>query len=402
MTLRFPVACLLASVLAVPAAAVAQVVTQPPAAPATDAAKTAQASDTPAEQEPAAPAPEVVAQSSDSGVAEMFRLNGYSSFEFEKQLGDKGKGDPNGSFDADLFDLVLNFTPHPRLRISSDLTWEHGAASEDGRGNVAVEYAFAEVTGRDWLRLRAGKMFTAFGIYNEIHTAKPAFLSVKEPLATNKNDKFGSAGRFYPRWQAGIAVLGDAHFSTVNLDYIVQLSNGEQSATNPFEEDDNKTKAVTARVRVRPTQQITVGASLYTDRLTEYDDEGEPTGGSTRLLSYGAQLTWAPADFGLELEYVGGYVDASDKPKQKRNALTAMVSYRFQDRYTPYFRYEWLDPDSGVSDDTAQLFIYGINVRLVKALYLKGDFDTVKAGANNRRFKGQGYTELKLAATVGF
>ena len=52
-------------------------------------------------------------------------------------------------------------------------------------------------------------MFTGFGIYNEIHTAKPAFLTVKEPQATNKNNKFGSVLRFYPRWGAGLAVVGD-------------------------------------------------------------------------------------------------------------------------------------------------------------------------------------------------
>ena len=38
-------------------------------------------------------------------------VNGYSSFEFEKQLENEGEGggDPNSSFDADLFDLVFNF-----------------------------------------------------------------------------------------------------------------------------------------------------------------------------------------------------------------------------------------------------------------------------------------------------
>lgn len=118
-------------------------------------------------------------------------INGYSSFEYEKLLGDEGKGDPNGSFDADLFDLVLNITPTDRLRIASDITFEHGAASEDNRGNVAVEYAFGEYTVMNALRFRASKMFTPFGIYNEIHTAKPAFLTVKEPLSTNKNHKFG-------------------------------------------------------------------------------------------------------------------------------------------------------------------------------------------------------------------
>ncbi len=335
-------------------------------------------------------------------ISDMFRLNGYTAFEFENRFGDKGKGDPNASFDADELDLVFNFTPSERLRVSTDLSWEHGPATEDGRGNVAMEYAFAEVTAKDWLKVRGGKMLTAFGIYNEIHAAKPAFLSVKEPFATNKNDSFGSAIRFYPRWQAGLAVLGNAHFSSVNLDYVVQLSNGEQSATNPFEEDNNKSKAVTARVRVHPTQKITVGASLYTDKLTEYDDNGEDTGGRTRLLSYGAQLQWVPFDLGFEFEYVRGSIDPSQAAKQNRSALSAMAYYTFRERFTPYFRYEWLDPDASVTGDNAQYFIYGVNVRILKALFLRADLDTVKAGANNTRFKGQGFTELKALASVGF
>src|SRR5215208_2046366 len=108
-------------------------------------------------------------------VTDFVRINGYTSVEFEKTLGEAGRGDHSGSFDADGFDLVLNFTPSHRLRVAADLTWEHGPATEDGRGNVAVEYAFPEYYASDLLKVRAGKMFTNFGIYNEIHTAKPAF-----------------------------------------------------------------------------------------------------------------------------------------------------------------------------------------------------------------------------------
>jgi len=359
MTYRIPMACLLGSVLLWPAAASAQ-------------------------------------------ISDMFRLNGYTAFEFEKMLGDKGKGDPNGSFDADELDLVFNFTPSPHLRVSTDLSWEHGPATEDGRGNVAMEYAFAEVTAKDWLKVRAGKMLTAFGIYNEIHAAKPAFWTVKEPLSTNKNDSFGSEMRFYPRWQAAIAVLGNVHFSTMNLDYVAQLGNGEQSSTNPFEEDDNKSKSFTARVRFQPVPTVTVGASVYTDNLSEYDADGKDTGGRTRLWSYGGQLQWVPFELGFEFEYVHGTIAPSQAPKLTRSGLSAMAYYTFRERYTPYFRYEWHDPDGSIANDNAQLFIYGINVRVVKALYVRADFDTVKAGAANTRFKGQGYTELKALATVGF
>jgi hypothetical protein len=43
--------------------------------------------------------------------------------EFEKQLGDDGKGDKNASFDAYLIDLVWNINATDRLRIATDMTW---------------------------------------------------------------------------------------------------------------------------------------------------------------------------------------------------------------------------------------------------------------------------------------
>ena len=59
-------------------------------------------------------------------------INGYSSFEFEKQIEDEGGGDPNGSFDADLFDLVFNFQVTDKVRVSTDLTWVKVPISRSG------------------------------------------------------------------------------------------------------------------------------------------------------------------------------------------------------------------------------------------------------------------------------
>jgi len=333
---------------------------------------------------------------------QVVRLNGYSSFEFEKMLGDEGAGDPNGSFDMDLFDLVINVTPNNRLRVAADLTWEHGPATEDGRGNVAAEYAFAEYMVRSWLRLRAGKMFTHFGIYNEIHTAKPAFLTVKEPQSTNKNDKFGSDLRFYPRWGTGLALTGDVGVSDGSLEYVLQLTNGEQEETNPFEEDDNSAKAFSARVRYHPSTRLTVGASLYTDRLTEFGEEGEALDSRTRLLSYGAELSWKPSRFFTELEFVAGDVDPGLGDTVNRWAMTALVAYSVGERVTPYVRYEFLDPNTDIADDTAHLFVYGLNVRVGGGLFFKGELNTFSSGDANQRFEGQGYTEAKAAMVVGF
>jgi hypothetical protein len=124
---------------------------------------------------------------------------------------------------------------------------------------VAVEYAFVEYAFSDLLKIRVGKMFIPFGIYNEIHTAKPAFLSVKEPASTNKAERIvDDAFRFYPRWGSGIALHGDGLIGERGFSYDLFLSNGDQSETNPFEEDNNGAKAVTGRFRSRASSTRTV------------------------------------------------------------------------------------------------------------------------------------------------
>jgi hypothetical protein len=344
-------------------------------------------------------------------VMDKLRINGYGSLEFEKELDGeaKSRGDKNGSFDADGFDLVLNFTPSERFRVSADLTWEHGAATEEFRGNVAVEYAFAEFYVQDWLKARAGKQFVPFGIYNEIHTAKPLFLSVKEPYSTGKIDKLGSTIRFYPRWGAGLSVLGQGQVGGRDWDYVVQLANGDQSVAiatdpsypNPYDKDDNTPKALAARVRFHPAKSVTVGASLYSDHLEEFDSKGVDTGKRTDLFSYGAQATWDGAKAGVEFEYVSGSYESSAGIRVSRYGLQ-VIGWANLGRFRPYLRYESHDPDRDISDDEASTFLGGLNVRIVHGLYIKADVNWYESGAKNKRFKGLDYTELKAAVAFGF
>jgi hypothetical protein len=345
-----------------------------------------------------------------AGAEDKFQINGYGSLEFEKQLTDtsQGKGDKNGSFDADAFVLVMNFTPSNRLRISSNLSWEHGPALEDLRGNVALEYAFAEFYVWDALKVRAGKQLIPFGIYNEIHTAKPLFLSVKEPFSTNKIDKLGSSQRYYPRWGAGIELLGTGQVGGRDWDYVVLVTNGDQKVKamtaefpNPFELDDNAAKSITGRVRFHPIKTITVGASIYTDSLEEFDAKGIHTGKTTSLMSYGGQATWDERHGGVELEYIHGHTETSAGVRDVRSGISAMA-WGNLGRVRPYLRYEGHDPDSNLPDNDATTVLGGINLRIEQGLFLKTELDRVTAGKANTRFKGQSYTEFKGSISYGF
>jgi hypothetical protein len=334
-------------------------------------------------------------------VGDQLQINGYASIEFERAL-EGDAGDQSGSFDMDLFDLVFNFRPTERLRVAADVTWEHGPATEEDYGNVALEYGFAEYRVSNGLTLRAGKVFVPFGIYNEIHTAKPAQLTVKEPLSTNKNHKFGSDARFYPRWAVGVAAMGQTQIGSSPVDYVLLMSNGESEELNPFDEDDNTAKAYTGRVRLHPSPGLSFGASFHYDRLTEFDAAGDDTGGRTSLFSYGAQMQWRTGPVGLELEGVAGSVNPSSGTDVSRWGFSAMTHKTVSQRFTPYIRLEVLDPNTDIDDDMATMWIPGINIQVDRGLFLKAEVQFITSGINNQRFGGLSSTELATSISVGF
>lgn len=329
-------------------------------------------------------------------MGDRIKINGYASVEFEKQTGDEGKGDPNGSFDADGVDLVINALLTDRLRFGTDLTWEHGPATEDGRGNVAVEYAFMEYFVRDWLKLRAGKMFVPFGLYNEIHTAKPLFLTVKEPFSTEKTDKLGSPVRFFPRWGAGLAAMGSGRIGRSDFDYSIQVSNGENEVENPFEKDDNTAKAVAARLRFQPAKGLWLGASAYRDELSPPDE-----GGRTTQQSWSLHGTWENAHAGVEGMFVRGRLDPEGATRLDRTGYFATLWGKLG-RVRPYARLERHDPDTDRDDDDATIVLGGVNVRIDDGFYLKAELDRTTSGAQNPKTKGVDWNEFKASIAVGF
>ena len=327
------------------------------------------------------------------------RINGYTSFEFEKQLEGKGKGagDANGSFDADGFDLVLNIQATERVRAALDLALEHGVATEDGRGNVAMEYGFVEYAFSDLVKLRLGKMFTPFGIFNEIHTAKPAFLSVKESAPLNRASRVvAGAFRFYPRWGVGIGLHGDGVLAGKNFNYDLLLANGDQENTNPFEEDDNGAKSLTARVRYEPSEQLRIGYSFYVDTFSD-DALG-------RLVSNGVEFEWTRRDFRLQGEAAIGRLSPRGARGVKQVGWYLQPSYHFKNGLTPYLRLDVLNLDTRKPDDSGMILILGLNYELARQTNIKLENNYFRGGraTSHASFPGRDYNEIKAAFVLGF
>lgn len=332
---------------------------------------------------------------------EKITLNGYSSFEFEKKIeGDDGKGDEHGSFDADLFDIVLNVRASDKVRVAADITWEHGAASEDSTGNVALEYAFTEYIHSDALKFRAGKMFTAFGIYNEIHTAKPATVNYKEPYSTNKIYKIGGDVNYFPRWGAGVSLNGNSGV----YEYIFQVTNGYMDILdedhNPYDKDDNSKKAFSGRVKAN-LDGLELGFSFYSDAFVDYDDVEDL--GNASLNSYGVHLIAdVMDDFILQAEAITGDLDRVGQDKINRDSLSLMGVYDLSDTVRAYYIFEYFDPNRKLSDDRVIMNSLGVNFEIDGTIYLKCELYNTNSQDANKKLNGSDYSEFRTAFVVGF
>lgn len=347
----------------------------------------------------AVPAPPAAADVISSGD---LTLDLYISFEVEKQIEAEGNGDPNGSFDADQVDVVFNYT-RDRFRIAVDTVIEHGVSTEEDRGNVELSFGFAEWAASPKLKLRAGKVLSPYGIHNELNSYKSGFLSVKLPLATSKPDKLTRQGfRFFPRRQVGVGVLGSVPLAggDATLDYDVIVGNGDQEDTNPYEEDNNSQKSLTARVVYEPSLGFGVGLSAYHDTLSGSE-------GDIGLTSLGAHLqykgehfqAWAEIDRGKldydrtaipDLDQLGGFVE---------------VGYAFASGLTPYLQAQYLSTESDVRNESVTVFIPGIYYRFEKYAVVKLENAYHKGSRDNGRFAdipGRDYNELRAAVVLGF
>jgi len=338
-------------------------------------------------------------------------FNGYFNFEFEEHIkGDEHwRSDEHSSFDSDMFDLVLNVQPTDRLRLAVDFTWEHGSQSEVDKGNVGYEYAFAEYTLSDKIKVRAGKMFTPFGIYNEIHTAKPSIIILKEPNPTNKmyfisSDKYEQT-LLYPRWGSGLALLGNDTVFGMSYDYIFQVTNGDLSYgvdENEYDKDDNDQKAVTARIRVDVTDDLQIGASTYYDKMVNYDANDSAIGNMT-VNSQGLQLIWhITDDLRFEAEYMSGTLDVEGIKKFRRCGYSVLPSYFINDKVNLFFLFAQADPNRNVDEDSVINYAPGINIELDDNMYLKVDYYNVVSQDNNSLFAGKSYSEIRAALAIGF
>ena len=79
-----------------------------------------------------------------------------------------------------------------------------------------------------------------------------------------------------------------------------------------------------------------------------------------------------------------------------------MVFKPVTETFTPYVRYEFLEPNQDIKDDEASVLILGSNILIDESMFLKLELDYFSGEDNNAVLGGASYSEIKMSLSVGF
>ncbi len=328
-------------------------------------------------------------------------LNGFTSVKITKQLDEIGYGDPNYSFDAELFDLLANFQISDHMRVTADVSWNNGAENKYGSANL--EYAFIEHTFLDEIKFRIGKILTPFGVFNEMRLAKPAYYSVDIPLSTSEPMRLKTNGfSFFPASGIGASLTGETTYDySKHIEYNLFFSNGIQdSATNPYEKDGNKSKSITGRFKFDVLQNLKLGKSVFIDNVAD--------GKNLLIFSDGYEAEYVWDRFSILGEGIISTLFSKDSTGNKQNiqqrGAYMQASYNFNMGMTPYLRVEVFDPNSRTKEDYTWVLLTGLHYEFSNwyVFKLSAAYHHYAKNSHYPLLRGAGYTEIQSSLVLGF
>lgn len=328
-------------------------------------------------------------------------LHGYFDFQYLQNTRPEGPDDPNtpgmdnGSFDFRHLTLLLDISVMRELLVKANIEFDHAVDTELGYGGFILEYGFAEYIYKDWLKLRAGKALTPYGLFNEIHDASPAYLSVKVPESIYSADKKGGF-TMIPKWITGLYALGITNpCGGCELDYVMFIGNGESVGYNDAQFDSNPNKAVGGRAQISlDDERLLAGVSVY-----HGDKAVSETNLSETHWAYVISLSYNISDFNLKTEYGQGKLGS-----RTQYAWYVQPSYRIG-RYTPYLRAQSNDPSDIQPDDYWNAYLAGVNIKVNNHMFLKLEWCENRRGKNNNDVLTPGnedFGEFKSSVTIHF
>ncbi|WP_298267608.1 porin [Geobacter sp.] len=237
------------------------------------------------------------------GVWDRTRIGGYGELDYIMKR-ENGNGKGGNTFDPHRFVLYVNSELADWVTLNTELEWEHGGVRDELNsagelsGEVTVEQAFLDFTIARPFNVKAGIMLVPLGATNLYH----------EPTNFNSSERPALDTFLIPStWrEMGIgihgALGGKADYQLLVMNGLngeeFSAKNGLRGGRQNLNEDNNRGKAVTGRLELRPITNLYTNLSFYTGNSAP---KGAPDAYTTILAFDGK---YRISDFELAGEYV--------------------------------------------------------------------------------------------------
>jgi len=316
-------------------------------------------------------------------------IGGYGELHYNN-ITDNKSGNDKKSIDFHRFVLFFGHEFSEKTRFFSEVELEHSLSGDGKPGEVELEQAYIEHDFSEMLTAKAGLFLMPVGIINETHEP-PAFYGVeRNPVEKN----------ILPAtwWEAGAALnvkaapglaFDGAITSGLKVDESYKIRNGRQKVAKA----DASDLAYTARVKYTGVPGLELAATAQYQSDVTQSTAGVDTASATLLT---AHAIYSIQGFTVKALYAQWDIDGKEAEalgRDEQNGWYIEPSYRFNESFGLFARYNEYDNNAGNSDDTTiEQTNVGINYWLHENVVFKADYEKVGGAKDADGFNlGVGY-----------
>jgi hypothetical protein len=318
-------------------------------------------------------------------------IGGYGELHYNNISNNLNNTDKK-EFDFHRFVLFVGHEFNSTTRFFSELEVEHSIAGEGKKGEVELEQAYIEHDFNNMFTGKAGLFLMPVGIINETHEPTTFYGVERNPV---EKDIIPATW-----WEGGLnlnikAAPGVAFDTAVTSGlYIPQgkeykIRDGRQKVSEAKGED----LAYTGRVKYTAVPGLELAATVqYQSDLTQ-GEAGVDTASATLMT---AHAIYNIENFSVKALYAQWNIDGKEAEslgRDKQNGFYIEPSYRINDQFGLFARYNEWDNNAGDNADTKKKQTnVGVNYWLHENVVFKADYENIGGAADSDGFNlGVGY-----------
>ncbi|MBM4053651.1 MAG: hypothetical protein FJ264_03035 [Planctomycetes bacterium] len=259
-------------------------------------------------------------------------VGGYMDFEYRAPEDE----DSAHGFTQKRFIPFIYSDISDRVKLATEIEFEYGGVGGGRSGEVILEFGTIDFLVTEWINWRGGYLLTPLGKFNLVHDSPVQDLTDR-PLvdqliipSTLTDLGMGFFGTLYPTELGKLdyeIYITDGVFKGLDEEGNVSIgeSNGLRSAKGGYYDDSyNKSPAVVGRVSFSPFIGLDVGASSYTSRYDENNDN--------QLTISALDFTYQRGSFEFLGESAYAFIETDDFAKDS-GITDDMWGYYLEARY---------------------------------------------------------------------